>query len=89
MSKPTLAVHKFSSCDGCQLSILNLEDELLANGKDQEVYPAGLSSKGSVPFTTQALMVISLYTFETPFQRLFQKTNFYHVASRCVLKKAS
>jgi len=29
MSKPTLAVHKFSSCDGCQLSILNLEDELL------------------------------------------------------------
>lgn len=29
MSKPTLAVHKFSSCDGCQLSLLNLEDELL------------------------------------------------------------
>ena len=29
MHKPTLAVHKFSSCDGCQLSILNLEDELL------------------------------------------------------------
>jgi hypothetical protein len=29
MSKPTLAVYKFSSCDGCQLSLLNLEDELL------------------------------------------------------------
>ena len=27
--KPTIAVYKFSSCDGCQLSILNLEDELL------------------------------------------------------------
>jgi coenzyme F420-reducing hydrogenase gamma subunit len=27
--KPKLAVYKFSSCDGCQLSILNLEDELL------------------------------------------------------------
>jgi len=27
--KPKVAVHKFSSCDGCQLSILNLEDELL------------------------------------------------------------
>jgi len=26
---PTLAVWKFASCDGCQLSILNLEDELL------------------------------------------------------------
>lgn len=29
MSKPRLAVHKFSSCDGCQLGILNLEEELL------------------------------------------------------------
>jgi sulfhydrogenase subunit delta len=29
MSNPTVAVYKFSSCDGCQLSILNLEDELL------------------------------------------------------------
>lgn len=28
-AKPKLAVYKFSSCDGCQLSILNLEDELL------------------------------------------------------------
>ena len=28
--KPTLAVFKFSSCDGCQLSLLDLEDELLA-----------------------------------------------------------
>jgi sulfhydrogenase subunit delta len=28
-NKPTLAVYKFSSCDGCQLSLLNMEDELL------------------------------------------------------------
>ncbi len=28
-TKPTVAVYKFSSCDGCQLSILNMEDELL------------------------------------------------------------
>jgi sulfhydrogenase subunit delta len=28
--KPKLAVWKFTSCDGCQLSILNLEEELLA-----------------------------------------------------------
>lgn len=27
--KPKVAVYKFSSCDGCQLSILNMEDELL------------------------------------------------------------
>ncbi len=29
MAKPTLAVWKFASCDGCQLSLLDLEDELL------------------------------------------------------------
>jgi coenzyme F420-reducing hydrogenase gamma subunit len=27
--KPKLAVYKFSSCDGCQLQLLNLEDQLL------------------------------------------------------------
>ena len=27
--KPKLAVYKFSSCDGCQLQLLNLEDRLL------------------------------------------------------------
>ena len=29
-ARPTLAVWKFSSCDGCQLSLLDCEDELLA-----------------------------------------------------------
>ncbi|NND02193.1 MAG: oxidoreductase [Acidimicrobiia bacterium] len=29
MSKPKLAVWKFASCDGCQLSLLDCEDELL------------------------------------------------------------
>lgn len=28
-TRPKLAVFKFSSCDGCQLALLNLEDELL------------------------------------------------------------
>jgi sulfhydrogenase subunit delta len=28
--KPTVAVFKFASCDGCQLSLLDCEDELLA-----------------------------------------------------------
>jgi coenzyme F420-reducing hydrogenase gamma subunit len=30
MAKPRLGVFKFASCDGCQLSLLNCEDELLA-----------------------------------------------------------
>ncbi len=29
-TKPTLAVWKFASCDGCQLTLLNCEDELMA-----------------------------------------------------------
>ena len=29
-NKPTVAVYKFSSCDGCQLSLLNMEDDLLS-----------------------------------------------------------
>ena len=28
--RPKLAVWKFASCDGCQLSLLDCEDELLA-----------------------------------------------------------
>ncbi len=29
MAKPKISVHKFSSCDGCQVQILSLEEELL------------------------------------------------------------
>ncbi|KAB7738978.1 oxidoreductase [Parvibaculum sedimenti] len=36
-SKPKLAVWKFASCDGCQLSILDLEDELLALTGEVEI----------------------------------------------------
>jgi coenzyme F420-reducing hydrogenase gamma subunit len=35
--KPTLAVWKFSSCDGCQLSLLDCEDELLAVAGEIEI----------------------------------------------------
>ena len=36
-AKPKLAVWKFASCDGCQLSILDLEDELLALASQVEI----------------------------------------------------
>ena len=36
-SKPKLAVWKFSSCDGCQLSLLDCEDELLALAGSVEI----------------------------------------------------
>ena len=35
--KPSIAVYKFSSCDGCQLSLLNLEDELLDLAEKVEI----------------------------------------------------
>jgi len=36
-SKPKLAVWKFASCDGCQLSLLDCEDELLAVTEEVEI----------------------------------------------------
>jgi coenzyme F420-reducing hydrogenase gamma subunit len=35
--KPKLAVWKFASCDGCQLTLLNCEDELLAIAGEVEI----------------------------------------------------
>ena len=35
--RPKLAVWKFSSCDGCQLSLLDCEDELLAVAGELEI----------------------------------------------------
>jgi len=35
--KPKLAIWKFSSCDGCQLSLLDCEDELLAVAEHIEI----------------------------------------------------
>jgi sulfhydrogenase subunit delta len=37
MSRPTLAVWKFASCDGCQLSLLDCEDELLPLAGEIEI----------------------------------------------------
>lgn len=41
--KPKLAVWKFASCDGCQLSLLDCEDELLAVAENVEIahFPEG------------------------------------------------
>ncbi len=35
--RPKLAVWKFASCDGCQLSLLDCEDELLAIAGEIEI----------------------------------------------------
>ncbi len=37
LKKPKLAVWKFASCDGCQLSLLDCEDELVAVAQELEI----------------------------------------------------
>lgn len=37
MTRPTLAVWKFASCDGCQLTLLDCEDELLTLADQVEI----------------------------------------------------
>ena len=49
---PTLAVWKFASCDGCQLSLLDCEDELLAIGGAIEIasFPEASSAMVDGPY---------------------------------------
>lgn len=50
--KPKLAVWKFASCDGCQLSILDCEDELLAIAGEVEIayFPEASRAMGTGPY---------------------------------------
>jgi coenzyme F420-reducing hydrogenase gamma subunit len=50
--RPRLGVFKFASCDGCQLSILNLEDELLALGQALDIayFPEASSDMRAGPY---------------------------------------
>jgi len=50
--KPKLAVWKFASCDGCQLSLLDCEDELLAvaGAIDLAYFPEATSARLKGPY---------------------------------------
>ncbi len=50
--RPRLAVFKFTSCDGCQLNVLNMEDELLALGEaiDIAYFPEASSRMTPGPY---------------------------------------
>ena len=50
--KPKLAVWKFASCDGCQLSLLDCEDELLAVASQVEIanFPEASSAVVEGPY---------------------------------------
>ncbi|GIU93547.1 MAG: oxidoreductase [Gaiellaceae bacterium] len=51
-SKPKLAVWKFASCDGCQLTFLDCEDELLAMAEGMEIayFPEATSAEVEGPY---------------------------------------
>jgi coenzyme F420-reducing hydrogenase gamma subunit len=51
-AKPKLAVFKFASCDGCQLSLLDAEDELLAlaGAVDISYFPEASSHMAPGPY---------------------------------------
>ena len=63
--RPRLAVIKFTSCDGCQLSILNLEDDLLALGQALDIayFPEASSAMNAGPYDI-ALVEGSITTAE-------------------------
>jgi len=50
--KPKLAVWKFASCDGCQLSLLDCEDELLAVASEVDIanFPEASRAKVRGPY---------------------------------------
>jgi coenzyme F420-reducing hydrogenase gamma subunit len=52
MAKPKLAVFKLASCDGCQLSLLDAEDELLAVAEAAEIayFPEARTQEISGPY---------------------------------------
>ena len=52
MSKPSLAVWKFASCDGCQLTLLDCEDELITIGDAVDIayFPEASSASAPGPY---------------------------------------
>ena len=49
VNRPKLGVFKFASCDGCQLTVLNLEDDLLALGQALDIVYFPEASSGMKP----------------------------------------
>ncbi|MBL8073472.1 MAG: hypothetical protein JNL29_03820 [Nitrospira sp.] len=64
-TRPKMAVFKFASCDGCQLSILNLEEDLLALGQALDIvyFPEASSAMRPGPYDI-ALVEGSITTAE-------------------------
>jgi coenzyme F420-reducing hydrogenase gamma subunit len=69
-SKPTVAVYKFSSCDGCQLSLLNMEDELLDLANAVEIAFFLEATRASQPGPYDIALVEGSITTEHEVERI-------------------
>ena len=71
-ARPKLAVYKFSSCDGCQLAILSLEDELLGFVGEVEVAYFLEARSQTFPGPYDITLVEGSVTTEEDTERLLQ-----------------
>ena len=69
-ARPSLAVWKFASCDGCQLSILDLEDELLALAGEVEIAYFMEASRATVEGPYDVSLVEGSVTTEEDARRI-------------------
>jgi coenzyme F420-reducing hydrogenase gamma subunit len=70
--KPKLAVWKFASCDGCQLSLLNCEDELLQIAGEVEIAHFLEASRASVKGPYDVSLVEGSITTQRDAERIKQ-----------------
>ncbi len=71
-NKPKLAVFKFSSCDGCQLTLLNAEDELLEICGALEVALFAEATSKAMPGPYDVALVEGSITTEEDIERIRQ-----------------
>jgi coenzyme F420-reducing hydrogenase gamma subunit len=69
-SKPKLAVWKFASCDGCQLSLLDCEDELLAVAGEVDIANFPEASRATIKGPYDLSLVEGSITTEHDEQRI-------------------
>jgi sulfhydrogenase subunit delta len=69
-AKPTLAVWKFASCDGCQLTLLDCEEELLAVAGQLDIAYFLEASSATVPGPYDVSLVEGSITTEHDVQRI-------------------
>ncbi len=70
MGRPTLAVFKFASCDGCQLSLLDCEDELLQVARLVDIVNFPEASRRMLPGPYDIALVEGSITTEHDRERI-------------------